>query len=205
MDNELLLQQLREQSLEDDRAFLRMHAHELADRAAFGNALAEEALARLYSPFLSLKLAEVLIFFGEYTQHTLSHALGLKARGDALTQTRLYQAALESLDAAEEEFVCLGDEDNWAHSRISWIVAATSLGRVEEALREAGRARAIFQRLEQPYWVCVIDHNTAWAYRQVGRYHEAHLLYERMLTIYPTVKDQSRVFIERALAMAKES
>jgi CHAT domain-containing protein/tetratricopeptide (TPR) repeat protein len=205
MDNALFLQQLRAQSLEEGRAAISAHLHELTDRDTFGNALAEEALACLYSPFLSLKLAEVLTFFGAASRHTLSHALGLKARGDALTQIRLYQAALESLDAAGEEFLSLGDEENWARSRISWLVAATSLGRVEEALRAAERAREIFGRLDKPYWVCVIEHNTAWAYRQVGRYHEAHLLYERILAIYPTIKDQSHVFVERAIAMARGS
>lgn len=205
MDSALFLQQLRAQSLEEDRASISAHIHELADRDVFGNALAEEALACLYSPFLSLKLAEVLTFFGEQSRHTLSHALGLKARGDALTQIRLYQAALESLDAAGEEFLSLGDKENWARSRISWLVAATSLGRVEEALRAAERAREVFEHLDQPYWVCLIDHNTAWAYRQVGRYHEAHLLYERILAIYPTIKDQSRAFVERAIAMARGS
>jgi tetratricopeptide (TPR) repeat protein len=205
MDNALFLQQLRTQSLEEGRALLTAHIHELVDQDTLGKMLAEEALACLYSPFLSLKLAEVLTFAGEYTHHTLSHALGLKARGDALTQIRLYQAALESLDAAGEKFLSLGDEENWARSRISWLVAATSLGRVEEALRNAERAREIFQRLDQPYWVCVIDHNTAWAYRQVGRYQEAHLLYERILAIYPTIKDQSHAFVARAIAMAKGS
>lgn len=205
MDNASFLQQLREGTLEEGRAFITAHIDELADHDTTGNALADEALARLYSPFLSLKLAELLTFYGEYTHHLPAHALGLKARGDALVQIRLYQAALESLDKAGEEFLQLGDEENWARTRISWIVGATSLGRVEEALQEAAKARAIFARLEQPYWVCVIDHNTAWVYRQVGRYQEAHALYERMLTVYPTVQDRSDVFIERAIAMAKES
>lgn len=205
MDNTSFLQQLREGTLEEGRAYITAHIDELADHDAIGNALADEALARLYSPFLSLKLAELLTFYGEYTHHLPSHALGLKAKGDALVQIRLYQAALENLDAAGEEFRQLSDEENWARTRISWIVGATSLGRVEEALQEAAKARDIFQKLDQPYWVCVIDHNTAWAYRQVGRYQEAHALYERMLTIYPTVQDLGDTFIERAVAMAKQS
>lgn len=205
MDKDLLLQQLRTQSLEEGRALLNAQIPEPLDQDTFGKTLAEEALASLYSPFLSLKLAEILTFFGEVTRHTPSHALGLKARGDALTQIRLYQAALQSLDAAGKEFERLDDEENWARSRISWLVAATSLGRVEEALRAAEQAREIFARRDQPYWVCVIDHNTAWAYRQVGRYQEAHLLYERILAIYPTIKDQSHAFVERAIAMARGS
>ncbi len=205
MDTATLVQHLRESSLEEGRAYIIEHSEELTDHHTIGNALADEALAKLYSPFLSLKLAEVLTFFGEHDHHLPSHALGLKAKGDALVQIRLYQAALDSLDESAQEFLSLNDEENWARTRISWIVGATSLGRVEEALGEAAKARDVFQRLEQPYWVCVIDHNTAWVYRQVGRYQEAHTIYERIFTIYPTIQDRSDVFIERSIAMAKHS
>lgn len=205
MDIATLVDHLRESSLEEGRTYIIEHSEELTDHHTIGNALADEALAKLYSPFLSLKLAEVLTFFGEHTNHLPSHALGLKAKGDALVQIRLYQAALDSLDRSAQEFQSLNDEENWARTRISWIVGATSLGHVDEALSEAATAREVFQRLEQPYWVCVIDHNTAWVYRQVGRYQEAHAIYERILTIYPTIRDRSDVFIERAVAMAKHS
>src|SRR5450759_1959742 len=114
MDNTLFLQHLREATLEEGRAYIQSHIVELADHAAIGNLLADEAFTQLYNPFLSLKLAELLIFFGEYTQHLSSHALGLKAKGDALVQIGHHQAAIESLDAAGEEFLNLGDEGNWA-------------------------------------------------------------------------------------------
>src|SRR5947209_16054956 len=205
MDNALFLQTLRDLSLEEGKVYIQEHIAELGDHAAIGNLLADEALKQLYTPFLSLKLAELLIFFGDCTQHLSSHALGLKAKGDALVQIRHYQAALECLDASGEEFLRLGDEGNWARSRISWVVAATSLGRVEEALLDATRARDVFLRLAEPYWVCVIDHNIAWIYNQVGRYHDANTLYERMLTIYPTLTDQSPLYIKRSIALAEES
>src|SRR5260370_22749128 len=205
MDNTLFLQRLREFSLEEGRAYIQSHIEELTDHAAIGNLLADEALAQLYTPFLSLKLAELLTFFGEYTQHLSSHALGLKAKGDALVQIRHFQAALDSLDIAGEEFLQLEDAGNWARTRISWIVAATSLGRVEEGLQEGTRRRDIFLLEEEPYWVCIIDHNTAWIFSQVGRFQDANILYERMLTIFPALTDQSQAYIERAIAMAKES
>lgn len=205
MDTTLFLQHLRDVSLEEGRAYITAQITELADLDAIGNLLADEALKQLYNPFLSLKLSELLIFFGESVHHPSSHALGLKAKGDALVQIRHYQAAIECLDTAGEEFLHLADERNWARSRISWVVAATSLGRVEEALQQASRAHEVFLELDEPYWVCIIDHNTAWIYRQVGRYHDANILYERMLTIYPTIADQSEVYIKRAIAMAQES
>lgn len=205
MENAQFLQSLRELSLEEGQDYIRAHANEIVDVAEMGDMLADEALAHLYSPFNSFKLAELLLFFGMQTQHLYSHALGLKAKGDVLAQIGHYQAAMDCLDESGKEFLQIDDEANWARSRISWIVSATSLGRIEEALQQAGQARAVFHRLNKPYWVCVMDHNTAWIYKQVGRYRDAVELYERILAIYPTLTDQSERFITRAIAMAKIS
>src|SRR6266568_9596525 len=109
MDNDLFLQHLRELSLEDGKAYIQEHIEELVDHAVVGELLADEALHLLYTPFVSLKLAELLIFFVEYVQHTSSHALGLKAKGDVLRYIGHHQAAMECLDAAGEEFLRLGD------------------------------------------------------------------------------------------------
>src|ERR1700693_1336937 len=187
MDEALFLQELCDLSLEDGRAYIQLHAKELADHAAFGVLLADEALRLLYSPFVSLKLAELLTFFGDYVLHTSSHALGLKAKGDALMIIGHYQAAIDTLDAAGEEFKLLGDEVNWARSRISWIVSAAWLGRVEEALQAASQARDVFFRLGVNFGVCSIDHNTAIIYEHFGRYQEALQLYESMRDTYRTV------------------
>src|SRR5437660_4662746 len=100
MDKALFLQHLRDLSLEDGRAYIQEHIAELTDHDAIGNLLADEALKQLYDPFLSLKLAELLIYFGELALHTSSHALGLKAKGDALVQIGHHQACMEYLDAA---------------------------------------------------------------------------------------------------------
>jgi len=206
MDTDLFLQNLRDLSLEEGRSYIRMHAPDLSDRASFGDLFAEEALNQLYTnPAVSLKLSELLIFFGEYFSDTSSRALGLKAKGDSLRAMGLHQAAIESLDAAGEEFLRLGDEGNWARSRISWIAACAWLGRVEDALEGSARARHVFERLGEYYWACVIDHNTAVILKQVGRYQEALDLYERMLAIYPTLTDQDEILIERAIAMVKGS
>ncbi|HZS76035.1 MAG TPA: CHAT domain-containing protein [Ktedonobacteraceae bacterium] len=205
MDTTLFLQHLREASLEEGRAYLNAHLAELSDATTIGDLLADEALKYLYNPFLSLKLSELLIYYGEITGSVYAHALGLKAKGDALLQIRHHEAVLECLNLAGEMFLSLNDERNWARSRISWIGAAASLGKVEAALEHASQAREIFSRLQEPYWVCVIDHNTAWIYKQIGRYADANQLYERMLTIYPTLTEQSETFILRAIAMAKVS
>lgn len=203
MDTDLFLQNLRDLTLEEGKVYIKEHIDELSDHIAIGNLLADEALRLLYSPFISLKLAELLIFFGEYVQHTSSHALGLKAKGDALVQIGHFQAAMECLDAAGEEFLHLEDEGNWARSRISWIYACASLGRVEEALQQATRAREIFLRSNEYYWACVIDHNIAWIYEEVGRYQDALKLYESMLAIYPTLTDRNETSIKRSIAVAQ--
>src|SRR6266699_579445 len=203
MDSDLFLQQLRDLSLEDGRAYIQAHAAELEDHATFGNLLADEALAQLYTPFVSLKLAELLIFFGEYVSHASSHALGLKAKGDVLMMIGHHRAAIECLDAAGEEFLRLGDEGNWAHSRISWIISCAWLGHVEEALQEAARARDMFLRLGEYYWVCVIDNNIALIYYYTGRYQNAIKLYESMRDIYSTLTDQSGPFIKRSIGLAE--
>jgi CHAT domain-containing protein len=204
MDDTLFIEQLRDLSLEDGRAYIQLHAHELADHAAFGVLLSEDILNQLYTnPSFSLKLSELLIFFGENLHHSSSHALGLKAKGDALRVIGLHKTAIECLDAAGEEFLQLGDERNWASSRITYILSCAWLGRVEDALSEAVRARDVFHRLGEDYWACVVDHNTAYVYEQVGRYQEALEIYERILTIYPILTDKDEILIKRAIAVTK--
>jgi tetratricopeptide (TPR) repeat protein len=203
MDTTLFLQHLRDVSLEEGRVYIQEHIAELADLDAVGEIFADEALKHLYNPFLSLKLSELLIFFGDYTHHLPSHGLGLKAKGDALTQISHYQAAMESLDAAGEEFLRLGDEMNWARSRISWMIASAWRGHVEEAIQAATRAREIFLRQGERYWVCIINHNTAVIYSHIGQYQDALDMYESMLEIFPTLNDQSEAFIKRAIALAE--
>lgn len=203
MDSDLFLQNLRDLPLEEGKAYIQEHIGELADHAVIGNLLADEALRLLYSPFVSLKLAELLIFYGDNAQHTMSHALGLKAKGDALEQIGHHQAAMDSLDGAGEEFLSLGDEGNWARSRISWMLACAWLGRVEEALNEASRTRDVFLRINEPFWACAIDHNTAVIYEQIGRYQDAVKIYEGMRAIYPTLTDQNENSIKQRIALAE--
>lgn len=203
MDTDLFLQQLRDLPLEEGRAYIQEHIEELSDHKAIGEMLAEEALRVLYKPFLSLKLAELLIFYGDYTGHLPSHALGLKAKGDALEQLEHHQAAMDALDAAGEEFLRLGDEGNWARSRISWVHAAGWLGRVEDALEVGEQARHTFLRLREPYWACIIDNNIAMILEYCGRYVDALSLYENMLAIFPTVNNQGESFVQRSIAITQ--
>jgi CHAT domain-containing protein len=204
MDTDVFLQNLRDLSLEDGKRYIQEHIADVSDYAALGNLLADEALRLLYiDPFISLKVSELLIRYGAYTHHTLSYALGLKAKGDVLQRIGHYKAAIDCLDAAGDEFIHLGDEGNWARSRISWIIAAAWLGKVEEALQQAGSAREVFLELGERYWACIIDHNTAVIYDHIGQYQNALKLYERIISIYPTLTDQNEISIKRDIAMAE--
>ena len=187
-------------------SFIQEHAAELADHAAFGVLIKDEALRQQnIAPFISLKLAELLIFFGNYFHHAPSHALGHIAKGDGLRNIGYHQAALEFLDAAGMEFLQLGDEVGWARSRIGWILSAAWLGRTEEALEAAARAREVLQQHGEYARACVVDNNTAIIYTRLGRYQEALALYENLRAIFPTLTDQSETYIKRSVAMAESN
>jgi CHAT domain-containing protein len=206
MDNDLFLQHLRELSLEDGKAYIQEHIEELTDHVAVGVLIAEEALRqRGIDPFVSLKLAELMVFFGDYIHHDLSHALGLKAKGDALCFLGHHQTALECLDAAGQKFLHLGDEVNWARTRMSWIHSCAWLGSTEEALQGATRAREVFLQHGEHYWVCAVDINTAMIYTQIGQYEKALELYERILPIYPTLPGQNGTSISRSIGMIENN
>jgi CHAT domain-containing protein len=205
MDKEQLLQRLRDLPLEEGRAYLREHIAELPDYDTVSKWLEEEALRLLYTPFISLKVAELLTSFGEYTKHKSSHALGLKAKGDALMAIGHFRAAMDSLDAARDEFLLLREEGDAARSRISWVVSAAWTGQVEEALQEADRARNVFLDLRENYWAGVLDSNTAMIYAYVGRHQDAARLYEDMLANYATVSDQNESSLKRSIAIAQQN
>ena len=197
------LQHLHDLSLEEGKAYLQTSLRQGHDPSTIGAWLEREALDKLYTPFVSLKIAELLIFLGEHVNNPSLHALGLKAKGDVLIQIQHHQVAMHCLDAAGEQFLVLGDERNWARSRISWTIACAWLGRVEEALVGAARARDTFIRLGENYWACIIDHNVAMVYDYVGRYEDAAALYRNALNVYSTLTDQNSNETGRSIALTK--
>lgn len=198
------LQQLRDLPIEEGRTYIQERIAELTDPDALSLLIREDALRqRDNNPLISLKLAELLIFFSESIHHALAHARGLASKGSSLSALGLEQAAMDSLDAGGEEYLRLDDEVGWAHTRIPWIVSCAWLGRVDEALQQAARAREIFQRHNELYLACHLDHNTAVIYSQIGEYRKALELYDRLLTIYPTLTDQSEAFIKKSIALVE--
>ena len=204
MDTKVFLQRLCDLGLEDGCVYIREHPTEFADLAKTAVLIREESLRQRHiNAFVSLKLAELLIFLGEHLHHAPSYAFGLLAKGDALSHIGHYQAALECLNGAGEKFLQLGDEVNWAHTRISWIIASAWLGQVEEALQEATHVREVFLQHGEFYWVCIVDHNTAVIYKRLGRYQDALCLYETILSVYPTLSHPGEATIKLSIARAE--
>ncbi len=208
IDNEVFLQHLCDLSLEEGRAYIRTHAAQVNDNDALASLIRRASLGqRNINVFLCLKLAELLIFFGEHLQYMPAYAIGLLTKGDGFSHMGHHQKAMEYLDSAAEIFLQLGDSVNWAHTRMSWIIACAWLGHAEEALHEANRARELFQQRSEQYWVCVLDHNVAVIYKRLGRYQDAIQLYESMLATYPTLSPTpsgpSSTLLQQSIAMAK--
>jgi CHAT domain-containing protein len=203
IDEHVFLQQLRDLSLEEGEVYIQQHWTEVGDCEVVGGLIRHEARREENkNALITLKLGELLIFFGDLVQHEQWRAQGLMAKGDALRLMGQHKAALEYLDRAGEELWRLGDEIAWAHSRVSWMVCATWLGRADEALREAERAREVFLSHNNQYWACAVEHNQALLYRQLGRYQEASAIYERLLAVLPSITDEKAEIIQRAIAMA---
>ncbi len=80
MDRELFLHYLRDHSLEEGHAYIEEHITELSNHKTIGEWLANEALRLLYTPFLSLKMAELLSFFGDCSSHLSSLSVGFSRK-----------------------------------------------------------------------------------------------------------------------------
>ncbi|MFL5659457.1 MAG: CHAT domain-containing protein [Ktedonobacteraceae bacterium] len=206
MDDHLFLQQLRTLDFDEACIYLQGYAAQRTDYTAIAHEIADEAFRqRGIDPFICLKLAELLIFFGEHVHHPSFHTLGLKLKGDALHFVGHHQAALEALDEAGKEYLLQGDEIGWAHSRISWLPSCAWLGKTEEALQAASLARDIFLQHKEDFWACAVDINTAVIYKQMGQYQKALDLYEHILSIYATLTDFDTTYIKRATAIIKNN
>ncbi|WP_126581518.1 CHAT domain-containing protein [Tengunoibacter tsumagoiensis] len=203
-DEQVFVHQLRDLPLEEGRIFIQAHLHELPPPDILKILLKDESLRqRDIHPFTALKLAEQLLFYSELVQSRSAYGFGLMAKGDSLSILGQEQATVDILEEAASIFLFLGEEVNWARTRIGWIVSSAWLGRAEEALQVAEEARAVFLRHQELLRVCALDHNCAVIYSQIGNYRKALETYERLLQIYATLPNQSEQFITHAIAMVK--
>ncbi len=198
------LQHLCDLPLEEGKAYLRAQQIATSDYTRVGEQIEKESLRQWHiDPTISLKLGELLIFFGEYTAHAPSRALGFVAKGNAFRMLGHYQAAIECSDIAGDIFLQLQQEANWARTRMSWVSAKMWQGYLNEALQETERARRVFMKHNELYWVCAIDHNRAMIYRRQGLYHEACDIYKHIRSVYPQLVTEDETTIKRAIAMAE--
>ncbi len=198
------LQSLHDLSLEEGKVYIREQNIVPDDYKAVGEQIKGEALRQWHiDTSVSLKLGELLIFFGEHTGHAPSRALGFVAKGDAFRILGHYQFAKEYAEIAGEEFLRLGQEVDWARTRMSWVSATLRQGHVEEALQEAEKVRSVFIAYDEPYWVCAIEHNIAAMYKQQGLYRKACTIYKHIRSVYLQLLNQDKTAIRRAIAMAE--
>jgi CHAT domain-containing protein len=170
-------------ALERGALFERLFAE--GDPDALLRALKAES-ERLYyaNPGLALTAAEALIQGAALAARPEHGAMGLMARADALRILGRYPDSLADFEAAAQAFRALNDEVGWARTRIGWVHAMHMLGRGEEALPVADRARAIFVRHGEWLRAGGIDINTAVVCHQLGRLDRAIALHDRALAAY---------------------
>ena len=116
----------------------------------------------------SLELADLILRIGQARGDSCQMALGTMARGDALKLLGHTEAAWDTLGNAGDLFQQCGDEIGWARTRIGRLGICVDLNRVEQALEDAARARAVLTRHGVYDKQLVLDLNTAVVYGLLG-------------------------------------
>ena len=108
--------------------------------AAVVDRLKEEADRHWYiNPHRSLTFADRIVTIGTQQDNPSQIALGLMARGDALSFLGRTTEAWETLDQAGNMFQTIEDEIGWARTRIGRLHLSPMLNRVADALADAER------------------------------------------------------------------
>lgn len=121
----------------------------------------------------SLELANLIVLVGERRGDQAQTALGRMARGDALKFLGQIGTAWDELEQAGALFRAAGDEVGWGRTRIGRLLISLDLGRVEEALRDADEARAVFTTHGAREILLRLDLNTGIVYDLLGDYRKA--------------------------------
>ncbi|MBE0689281.1 MAG: hypothetical protein IH587_04060, partial [Anaerolineae bacterium] len=97
-------------------------------------------------PRASLCFAAANMQMGEALRQPAITALGTMSRGDALKLLNRRADAWATLERAGELYLSTNDEIGWARTRIGKLAVCVQLNRVDEAMNDARKARAIFIR-----------------------------------------------------------
>jgi len=146
-------------------------------------------------PNISLKFANRIVAIGEQQNNAAHIALGLMARGDALSFLGNTTEAWEALDEAARMFQVVGDEIGWARTRIGRLHLSTMLNRVVDALADAERARAIFAGSGEYEKLLRLDNNIAFVHNLLGNQLEALRLYHSALSIAETLGETGQKYL----------
>src|SRR5688572_3585547 len=146
-------------------------------------------------PNYSLMYADRIIGIGRARNDKSQIALGLMARGDALTFLGSTAEAWESLDQAGGIFQSIGDAIGWARTRIGRLHLSTSLNQVPDALADGERARSIFMRFGEHERLLRLDNNIAYVHNLLGNQLEALRLYHSALAIAETLGEIGQQYL----------
>jgi CHAT domain-containing protein len=159
-------------------------------------------------PNYSLMYADRIIAIGHARNDKSQIALGLMARGDALSFLGRNSEAWETLDESAKIFQTIGDEVGWARTRIGRLHLSTMLNRVADAFEDAERARVIFMSSGELERLLRLDNNIAFVYNLLGNQLEALRLYHSALAIAETLGEIGQQYlgmIHMNIGLAHES
>lgn len=145
----------------------------------------------------SLEIASLIEQIGNLRNDPRTIATGLMKRADSLRFLGQLQAAWQAFDEAGAMMVEAGDEVGWARTRIGRLAVCVDVNRVEEALADAERARAIFVRHARYDRLQVLDNNLGIAFKQLGNYTKALECYRSALAVAETLGEPGQPMLAR--------
>jgi len=152
---------------------------------------------------VSLRLAEALITGAQLARRADHRALGLMAKGDALRVLGRYQESRAWLDEAAAAFLALGDEVDWARTRIGWLESSLFLGHGGEALAVVAHATSVLVRGKQWLRAGGLNNNAGYVAYELGRYDDALEFYERAIAFYGRVDESPELRVAAEIRSGK--
>ncbi|MCU0494684.1 MAG: tetratricopeptide repeat protein, partial [Chloroflexaceae bacterium] len=143
----------------------------------------------------SLVFANAIVGIGEARRDQHQTALGLMARGDALKYLGNLREAWDTLEEAGRMFQAAGDEVGWARTRIGRLVLCVDLDAVDEATRDAERARIIFHRHRANDKLLRLCINIGAVCNSIGDQQKALEIYTNALDIAQLLGDDGQIFL----------
>jgi tetratricopeptide (TPR) repeat protein len=144
----------------------------------------------------AMRTAQAALEIAEQIDDDRSRALALRAIGNACHVSDRYTEALEHYEKASDIFLRLGDRVEAARTLSNEVMPLALLGRPDEALERAGRAREIFLEQGLPARVARLEINCGNLYHRLDRFAEALACYDRALAgLDPAVDPEARAAI----------